>query len=113
MLLLKVLAGGGGQRVVCVSSVLTCWPCLCVLQEWATVLASPDVLRVADACSTAEDAALGAALTGKGVAYVNKAIDVCRAGLHEWEHGIVQVSQGFTSVQRALSPGAHTMGHTR
>lgn len=64
-----------------------------LLQEWATVLASPHVLRLADACSTAEDAALGAALSGKGTSYVNKAVDVCMTAIHGWEHAPVQVRQ--------------------
>lgn len=61
------------------------------VQEWATVLASPHVLRVADACSTAEDAALGAALSGKGEGVVSAALDACLQGIHHWQHGIIEV----------------------
>lgn len=57
------------------------------------MLASPHVLRIADACSTAEDAALGAALAGKGAAYVSQAVGVCLKGLEEWEHGGTQVGR--------------------
>lgn len=55
------------------------------------MLASPHVLRLADACSTAEDAALGAALAGKPASFVNKAIEVCTGAIHEWEHAPVKV----------------------
>jgi hypothetical protein len=66
--------------------------CLCMLvQEWAGLLASPHVLRVADACATAEDAALGAALAGKGAPFVTQAVGVCLKGLYEWQHGDTQV----------------------
>lgn len=58
--------------------------------EWASLLASPHVLRVADACATAEDAALGAALAGKGAPFVTQAVGVCLKGLHEWQHGDTQ-----------------------
>lgn len=58
------------------------------------MLASPHVLRVADACATAEDAALAAALMHKSTPLVMTSIDVCLQGLHEWEHGAVQVSRG-------------------
>ena len=37
---------------------------------------------------------MGAALLGKGVTYVDTAVSVCRAGIHEWEHGEVKVRQG-------------------
>lgn len=62
-----------------------------VLQDWSDVLASPHVLRVADACATAEEAAMVAALTGRGVDLVNRAVGVCHKGLHEWQHGEPQV----------------------
>jgi hypothetical protein len=65
--------------------------CHSAAQEWAAVLASPHVLRLADACSTAEDAALGAALAGKPASFVNKAIEVCTGAIHEWEHAPVKV----------------------
>ncbi|WIA32001.1 hypothetical protein OEZ86_002854 [Tetradesmus obliquus] len=55
--------------------------------EWAGVLASRDVLRVADGCATAEDAALMAALAGKSANYVSQALDVCTQGLEHWEAG--------------------------
>ncbi|WIA11866.1 hypothetical protein OEZ85_011952 [Tetradesmus obliquus] len=55
--------------------------------EWAGVLASRDVLRVADGCATAEDAALMAALAGKSANYVSQALDVCTQGLEQWEAG--------------------------
>lgn len=73
----------------CAVTVLSCVYML--VQEWARVLASPHVLRVADACATAEDAALGAALAGKGAAFVSQAVGVCLSGLHEWQHGDTQV----------------------
>jgi hypothetical protein len=61
------------------------------MQDWAAVLASPHVLRVADACSTAEDAALGAALSGKGEGVVSAALDVCLQGIRHWQHGDSEV----------------------
>jgi hypothetical protein len=61
------------------------------VQDWAEVLASPHVLRIADACSTAEDAALGAALAGKGEGVVSTALDACLQGIHHWQHGHTEV----------------------
>jgi hypothetical protein len=58
-----------------------------LLQEWAGVLASPDVLRMADGCATAEDAALMAAIAGKSSNYITQALDVCLQGLQHWEAG--------------------------
>ncbi|KAF6265952.1 hypothetical protein COO60DRAFT_771390 [Scenedesmus sp. NREL 46B-D3] len=55
--------------------------------EWAGVLLSPDVLRVADGCTTAEDAALLAAVAGKSSNYITQALDVCLQGLQHWEAG--------------------------
>lgn len=54
------------------------------------MLASPHVLRIADACATAEDAAVGA-VQGKGAKYVGQAVDVCLKGIQEWETGQPQV----------------------
>jgi hypothetical protein len=55
------------------------------------VLASRDVLRVADGCATVEDAALMAALAGKSANYITQALDVCFQGLQHWEEGDTQV----------------------
>jgi hypothetical protein len=81
-----------------------------MLQEWAGVLASPHVLRLADACSTAEDAALGAAMAGMGAEYVSKAVGVCLQGIHEWEHGETQVSRSLVCCHLAGSFEGNTHG---
>jgi hypothetical protein len=89
------------QMHCCCRSGLVCWlgPVCCqptnpkpytlcfLLQEWAGVLASPDVLHIADACATAEDAALMAAIAGKSSNYITQAVDVCLQGLQHWETG--------------------------
>eukprot|EP00775_Hariotina_reticulata_P006105 gene6105-6343_t len=59
--------------------------------EWAGVLASQPVLRLADACATVEDAVLLAIGTGKSKNYINQAVDICMQGISMWEQGSVMV----------------------
>lgn len=48
------------------------------------MLASPAVLRVADACATVEDAALLATSVGKSSKYLDQVLGVCWEGLRVW-----------------------------
>lgn len=61
------------------------------LQKWAGVLASPHVLRLLEACATAEDAALGAVLAGRSRDYVRKAVGVCLRATQRWLANTTQV----------------------
>jgi hypothetical protein len=55
------------------------------------VLASPHVLRLLEACATAEDAAFAAALTGKSRHYVSQAVGVCLGAIAHWHSNTTQV----------------------
>eukprot|EP00879_Flechtneria_rotunda_P010231 GHRR01010697.1.p1 GENE.GHRR01010697.1~~GHRR01010697.1.p1 ORF type:complete len:543 (+),score=175.66 GHRR01010697.1:144-1631(+) len=58
--------------------------------EWAGVLADPAVQRVADACSTAEDAALLAATVGKSHNFIEQTLDVCIRATRRWQKADIQ-----------------------
>jgi len=76
-----------------------------LLQDWATVLASPRVMRIAEACSAAEDAAWTAALAGKGVEYVDRAVAVCLQGMQGSQPAGAQV----IALQIGFRRREHTM----
>lgn len=63
---------------------------LCV-QEWASVLASPAVLRPYEACSTYEDAVMLAVSEHKSVAVIDGIVGQCLSALDNYTQGIVQV----------------------
>lgn len=71
------------------------------------MLASPHVLRIADACSTIEDAALLAATTGQSSDHIDKLMEVCWKGLGTWKEADIKVMQQQTACH-ATSPATQT-----
>ena len=60
------------------------------------MLVSPDVFRMAEGCSTIEDAALLAAMKHKDRKLVDKVLGACIKGLKMYMTGKVVVSMGLS-----------------